>query len=85
MLDKNPFQVDRFGGINRGSESTQFGLEYQDTVPLSDALDCENLMFTRDGGLQTRPLVKRNKISLEKLLQLKIIALGLDNIGRLED
>ena len=61
MLDKNPFQIDRFGGINRGSESTQFSIEYQDTVPFSDALDCENLIFTRDGGVQTRPPSKKKQ------------------------
>lgn len=55
MLDKNPFQIDDFKGINRGSTNSSFGNEYQDQVPFDEALQAENIVFLKEGGFQTRP------------------------------
>ena len=63
MLDKNPFIIDDFGGINRGSENHGFGIEYQDQIPFTDAIDCSNIAFLKEGGIQTRPPL-RVKIDL---------------------
>lgn len=55
MLNKNPFKIDQFGGLNLGSVDPRFSTKNNDTIPFSDAKDGSNLSFTKEGGIRCRP------------------------------
>ena len=54
MLDKNPFIVEQFGGLNFGSPDSVFTSDMIETIPLSDALIAKNVVFTKEGSVKTR-------------------------------
>lgn len=61
MLDKNPFEITDFKGVNKGSYNAYFGPESQGNVGFQEALSAKNLVFLKEGGIQTRPPLKLKK------------------------
>lgn len=55
MLDKNPFEITDFKGVNKGSYNQYFGPESQGNIGIQEALSAKNLIFLKEGGIQTRP------------------------------
>lgn len=54
MLDKNPFIIDKFGGLNFGSPDGVFPSDQIETIPFTDALIAKNVVFTKEGNVKTR-------------------------------
>ena len=58
MLNKNPFQITEFKGLNYGSVDPHFLTRHTDQINFSNAVEGTNLTFTKEGGIRTRPGVK---------------------------
>ena len=54
MLDKNPFIIDEFTGLNHGSPDAVYNYANNEVIPFSDALVANNVRFTKEGGVRTR-------------------------------
>jgi PKD repeat protein len=54
VLDKNPFLIDEFKGLHLGSADFVAPIECQDVIPFPYAVECKNILFLKDGGIETR-------------------------------
>lgn len=58
MLDKNPFSIKEFKGVNMGSEDNDYSRFTNDAIPFDHALDALNISYLKEGGFRTRPAWK---------------------------
>jgi hypothetical protein len=73
MLDKDPFIINNFKGINLGSANSLFPSYSQDSVDFSHALDALNIVFLKEGGIQTRPPFREKSQLISDNLNIDIV------------